>query len=158
MEPEHLLPCLQESVTCSWPEPYEPNHSPYIPYKHFNIILPSMTRFPKWSVTSGFRTNILYLFLIYHIRATWSNNLIFFDLITVIFRHNHFRGLKLRSVFSICRWLIRCYLLIRDASCEKSECRNQREQFQALWLLQQRTEGIWPVAAQVTSDQVASVV
>jgi hypothetical protein len=36
-------------------------------------------------------------------------------------------GLKLRSVFSVGRWLIHCYLLIRDSSCEQSECRNQRK-------------------------------
>jgi len=50
MEPESLLPCLQQPTTGPYPDTDESSPHPYTLFKvHFNIILPSMPWFLPFS-------------------------------------------------------------------------------------------------------------
>jgi hypothetical protein len=57
--------------------------SPYFPKIHSNIILPSMPKSSEWSLHFRFSNQNINAFLISSIRATWPNNLILLDLITL---------------------------------------------------------------------------
>ena len=71
MEPEGSLPHSQEPATCLYPEPAR--SSPY-PTSHFlkihlNIILPTTSVSPKWSITLRFpHQNLAYASLLPHTR------------------------------------------------------------------------------------------
>jgi hypothetical protein len=43
---------------------------PHFHWNHFNIIFPSSPRSSEWSLTSGFPTKILHVFLMFPMRAT----------------------------------------------------------------------------------------
>jgi hypothetical protein len=75
MEHEGTLRCLKKASTGPYSEPDEspPHLTPYVFMIHFNIMLPHRY--------SGFRTKILYPFLISHMRATCLVHLIVLHLI-----------------------------------------------------------------------------
>jgi len=66
------MTCLQESYTCPCHEPYKNSWlSPsYFLKTRVNIILPSASRFSKWSLSLGFNHKILYAPLFFPIHAT----------------------------------------------------------------------------------------
>jgi hypothetical protein len=54
-------------------------------------------------------------------------------------------GFRPESVFSIGRWMIWRYLVLRGDTFELLVYKNQREPFQFLELQQQRSENVWPL-------------
>jgi hypothetical protein len=81
-EPQGLLPSSQEASTCSYPEPYHssPLH-PFLISLRAILILSTHLRLglPSGLFPSGFPTNILYVFLLSPIRATFTAYLILLD-------------------------------------------------------------------------------
>jgi len=70
MEPEGSLQHSQVPATCPYPEPARSSPHPhsYVLKIHLNIILPSTSGSPKWSLSpSGLPTKILYTPLIYEV-------------------------------------------------------------------------------------------
>jgi len=87
MEPGHALPCSQEHNTGLYPEPNKSNQHPNTLFIWSLILILSYhLRLDLGSgiFPLGFRTNILYAFLISLVRAVYPANLIVLDLITVI--------------------------------------------------------------------------
>jgi hypothetical protein len=66
MEPEGLLPHLQQPATCPYPEPdqYSPCPPSLILKIHFNIILPSTLPLPSRLLPLGLHTKFLYAHLL----------------------------------------------------------------------------------------------
>ena len=56
MEPESSLPYSQTPANCPYPEPDQscPWHPPHLLNTHLNIILPSTSRSPQWSLSIRF--------------------------------------------------------------------------------------------------------
>jgi len=72
-------------VTCPYPEPQlssprRPDPTNFLTI-HFNIMVPSTSMFSVWSISLSFLTKILYPALLSSTRATYSINLILFDLL-----------------------------------------------------------------------------
>jgi len=73
MEHQSSLLCSEQRATCPNPRPdeYSPHPPSHILFKiHFSIILPSMPRYSKWSLLSGFPTKTFSACLVYAMHIT----------------------------------------------------------------------------------------
>jgi len=62
-----------------WDTPIQSAFSSYLLLTHFNVILPSVPRFSKWSLAVMFTHQTLYAPFISHIRAIYPDHLILLD-------------------------------------------------------------------------------